>query len=122
MKLLPQLAAVVLLSAALPAVAQINPFRSGRTEAGLSGDDSELLLSSVNKLNRRKDVAPGSSESWRNPATGSYGASSVMQILERSGMTCHRMRHEVFPQGAQTPRQFELTWCRTSEGEWKTLG
>jgi hypothetical protein len=122
MKLLPQLVAVVLLLASLPAAAQINPFRSGRTEAGLSGEDSDLLFSSVNQLNRRKNVAVGSSESWRNPATGSHGTSSVTQILERSGMTCHRVHHKVSARGARTPRQYDLTWCLTPEGEWKTLG
>jgi hypothetical protein len=122
MRLLPQLAASVLLLASVPAAAQINPFRSGRTEAGLSGEDSDLLLSSVNALNRRRDVAVGSSESWRNPATRSHGTSSVTQILQRSGMTCHQVRHEVSARGARTPRQYELTWCLTPEGEWRILG
>jgi hypothetical protein len=111
------LAFVVL--AVAPAAAQINPFRSGRTEAGLSGEDVDLLLSSVNALNRSKDVAVGSSESWRNPATGSRGTSSVIQILNRAGMTCHRVRHEVAARGSTVPRRYDLTWCLTPGGEWK---
>jgi hypothetical protein len=109
----------VLVLAAMPATAQINPFRSGRTETGLSGEDSGLLLSSVNRLNSRKNVEVGSTESWRNTATGNHGASSITQIFNKAGMTCHRVRHEVSAQGAAGPRHYDLTWCLTADGEWK---
>jgi hypothetical protein len=121
MKFLPPLAVAILplLYAHAPASAQINPFRSGRVEAGLSPQDTDILLSSVNQLNRRTDIAVGTSESWSNPATGSHGTSSVTGLLERSGMACHRIQHEVSARRAKTPRQYDLTWCLTQSGEWK---
>src|SRR3954454_3998454 len=112
------LALLLAMLAAMPASAQINPFRSGRTEPGLSNDDLNMLTASANRLNNGKNVKVGSSESWSNPSTGSHGIASVTQILERNGLPCRRLHHEFTPQASNSHRKADLIWCRTSDGEW----
>jgi hypothetical protein len=34
------------------------------------------------------------------------------------GMACHLVQHHIVTGG--TGRDYRLTWCRTSSGEWKT--
>src|SRR4051794_40357368 len=113
------LAILLMMIVGMPASAQINPFRSGRTEPGLSNEDLDLLIASANQLNNGKNVEVGSSENWRNPSTGSYGAASVTRILNRDGSLCHRLRHEFTPRASTSHRKADLIWCRTSDGEWR---
>ena len=113
------LAILLTVTVGMPASAQINPFRSGRTEPGLSNEDLDLLIASANQLNNGKNVKVGSSENWRNPSTGSYGNASVTQILNRDGSPCHRLHHEFTPRASNSHRTADLIWCRTFAGEWK---
>ncbi|MGE4046994.1 MAG: hypothetical protein AB7F35_19185 [Acetobacteraceae bacterium] len=114
-------ALIPLVGSLVPASAQINPFWAGRNDPRMSAEDNNLLLASIDRLNRRKNVDVGASDSWRNPQTGSHGTSSVTGIFQRSGMTCHRMRHEISTRG-DSPEPYDLTWCLTPEGAWKIAG
>lgn len=122
MRPLRPLMTALLLFAALPATAQINPFRSRGTEPGLSETDADMLLSSINRLNRAENVAIGAAESWNNPETGSRGTSSVARIFHRAGMSCHLLHHEIAVRGRTPPRRYDLTWCLMPAGEWKIVG
>jgi hypothetical protein len=121
MKLASLLVAALLVTSPLPAMAQVSPFWSTRYGPRLSSADLDLLLSSVNRLNRMPGVAVGSMSSWRDPATGTHGTSVVERIFHHQGMTCHGLRHQVYLRGQATPRRYDLTWCRTAEDEWKLL-
>jgi surface antigen len=113
------LAAFIVLSLAVPATAQINPFRSNRNGPTLSATDLDLLGASVNRLNQKQDLQVGAEEKWSNPATGSYGSSTVSRIFTKGKLPCHAMHHEVFAQGREPSRTYDLTWCRVANGQWK---
>lgn len=117
MKTLRLLVAVLLLSAPLPVAAQVNPFK-GR-QSGLTQRDSELLGSSIDRLNQSKGIAVGSKDSWSNPASHSQGENTVREIFQDAGTTCHRLHHEITVRGRKPPRTYELTWCRMPDGRWK---
>jgi hypothetical protein len=113
------LAGLCFVSVAVPATAQINPFRSNRSQAPLSETDLDLMGNSINQLNRKPHVEVGAEESWSNPATGSYGSSKVTGIFEQAKRPCHALHHEFFPQGSTPPTTYDLKWCRISNGQWK---
>ena len=109
----------LLLLPALPAMAQYRNLFPVGPNKGLTSADTDAMLSSINVLNRDPRVAVGSSESWRNAATGSHGTSSVTQILQRDGLTCHLVHQEIFVRGAIPARVYNFTWCLTHGGDWK---
>jgi hypothetical protein len=113
------LAGLCFVSIAVPAMAQINPFRSNRSQTPLSQTDLDLMGDSINRLNREPHVAVGAEERWSNPATGSYGSSKVTRIFEQAKRPCHELHHEFFPQGSTPPSTYDLKWCRISNGQWK---
>jgi hypothetical protein len=39
-------------------------------------------------------------------------------MFRSGGMACHLVRHHIVA-GRPPPRDYRLTWCRTSNGEWK---
>jgi surface antigen len=107
----------------LPAVlqAQVNPFRGSRGP-GLTAEDNRLLFESVARLNAAEPSQVGSSEAWNNPQTNSSGTSTILRVFHSGGMACHLVRHHVVVAGRQPGRNYRLTWCRTSSGEWKIKG
>jgi surface antigen len=108
------------LSMAPPAIGQINPFRSGRSETRLTASDLALLEASVSQLNNDPHLAVGAQKDWSNSATGSHGQSVVTRIFSDGQHPCHQIRHEAYPLGGATARTYTLTWCRTPDGQWKT--
>jgi surface antigen len=109
------LAFCVFLSAAVQA--QVVPFR-GTFGPGLSPDDSQLLFESVARLNAAEPGRVRRSETWSNPQTKTSGTSTILKVFHSGGMTCHLVRHHIV--AGETPsRDYRLTWCRTSNGEWK---
>lgn len=109
-----------LLLPATAAQAQINPFRSSRQGPSLSQEDSRLLFESVDRLNAAEPARVGRSEPWSNPQTNSSGTSTVLRVFRSGGMPCHLVRHHLVVAGREPGRNYTLTWCRTSTGEWKT--
>jgi surface antigen len=110
---LAALAALILLPAVVQA--QVNPFRGG---PGLSQEDNRLLFDSVARLNSAEPTHAGLSEAWRNPQTNASGTSTILRVFNSGGMVCHLVQHRiVVPR--RPPASYRLTWCRTSNGEWK---
>ena len=111
------MSAALVLCILLPA-AQINPFRGSRSP-GLSPEDNQLLFESVVRLNAVEPSQVGSSEAWNNPQTNSSGTSTILRVFHSGGMACHLVRHHIVVVGQARARDYRLTWCRTSTGEWK---
>jgi surface antigen len=99
------------------AQAQVIPFQ-GNFGPGLSRSDNQLLFESVARLNAAEPSKVGQSDSWSNPETKSSGTSTILRVFHSGGMTCHLVRHHIV--AARSPsRDYRLSWCRTSTGEWK---
>ena len=113
------LAACVLLPTAVQA--QINPFR-GSHGPFLSGNDTQLLFDSVERLNAAEPAQVGRSAAWSNPQTHSSGTSTILRLFQSDGMACHLVLHHVVAAGQQPGRNYRLTWCRTPSGEWMIIG
>jgi len=107
------------LSVVPPAVGQINPFRSGRSQSRLTAEDLALLDASIDQLNTDPHLSVGAQKDWSNPATGSHGQSVVTRIFPDRQRPCHQMRHEAYPLGGTQVRTYILTWCRAPDGQWK---
>jgi surface antigen len=100
------------------AQAQVIPF-SGNFGPGLSPEDNRLLFDSVARLNAAEPSRVGRVESWSNPQTKTSGTSTILRVFHSGGMACHLVRHHVVVVGQVPARDYRLTWCRTSTGEWK---
>ena len=122
-RLLRCLAAALAVCVLLPTVAQaqVIPFRGSRGP-NLSAEDSQLLFESVARLNAAEPSQAGRFEAWSNPQTNSSGTSTVVRVFHSGGMVCHLVRHHIVVAGRPPGRDYRLTWCRTSIGEWKTKG
>ena len=109
------LAGFALLPAAAPA--QVIPFQ-GNFGQGLSPQDNQMMFDSVARLNAAEPGKVGRSDSWNNPQTKSSGTSTIVRVFRSGGMPCHVVRHHIVA-GRPPARNYQLTWCRTSSGEWK---
>lgn len=109
------LAVCLLPSAALQA--QVIPF-SGNFGQGLAPSDNQMIFESVARLNAVGPSKVGQSNSWSNPETKSSGTSTILRVFHSGGMACHLVRHQIVA-GRPPARDYRLTWCRTSTGEWK---
>jgi len=110
----------LVLAVAIPATAQINPFRSSsKYGPQLSDEDLNRLFASVAQLNAENSIKVGASQGWNNPATGSHGTSVVTRIFDSAGLPCHLLHHEISAQGRIPPGQYDFTWCRAPDGAWK---
>ena len=112
------LAACVFLPAA--AHAQVIPFL-GNFGPGISPSDNQMVFESAARLNAAEPSKVGESDSWSNPQTKNSGSSTLLRIFRSGGMSCHLVRHRIIAAGRR-PRDYRLTWCRTSTGEWKIKG
>jgi surface antigen len=77
-----------------------------------------MVFESVARLNAVEPSKVGQSDSWSNPETKSSGTSTILRMFRSGGMACHLVRHHIVA-GRPPPRDYRLTWCRTSNGEWK---
>ena len=109
------LAVCILLSVA--AEAQVIPF-AGNFGQGLAPSDNRMVFDSVARLNGTEPSKVGQSDSWSNPETKSSGTSTILRVFRSGGMACHLVRHHIVAAGPPS-RDYRLTWCRTSSGEWK---
>src|SRR5215469_1030103 len=98
--------------------AQVLPF-GGNIGPGLSPEDNQLLFASVARLNAAEPSRVGRSEAWSNPHTRTSGTSTILRVFHSGGMACHLVRHHIVVVGQARARDYRLTWCRTSTGEWK---
>jgi surface antigen len=115
------LIAALLVSAmtgAVPAHAQINPFRSysGPT---LTKEDLSVGSAAFRSLLEKDPASIGEAETWVDPKTGNQGKFTLRRIFERSAMPCRDVGSEVIYNQTKTKRAFTLTACRIAGGEWK---
>ena len=110
--------AVVLLAPDL-ASAQINPF-GGAQGMTLSNDDFATMSHAVERLLARPKLHVGSSESWKNPHTGSTGTISVQNYFSRKSLVCHTLGYQVAPRGKPASGMAVLDWCKTLQG-WRIV-
>jgi hypothetical protein len=99
------------------AQAQINPFRGKQTR--LSSEDLTIMNRTAADLYQADGIAPGSSAPWDNPKTGNSGVVSIRNTSTQHGMLCHLVNYQVRVKGAANARDYDVTWCRTSSGEWR---
>jgi len=97
-----------------PAQAQVSLFTQGQ---GLSPEDNRLLFDSIARLNGTQPARAGNSNTWSNPQSNDSGTNTVLRVFRSGGMACHLVQHHIVTGG--TGRDYRLTWCRTSSGEWK---
>ena len=110
-------ALVVCVLLPVAAQAQVIPF-AGNFGRGLAPSDNQMVFDSVARLNATEPSKVGQSDSWSNPETKSSGRSTIVRVFLSGGMTCHLVRHHIVA-GRPPSRDYRLTWCRTSTGEWK---
>ena len=115
-------AACLALLAAVPAGAQINPFSSSRESSPLNRQDRQLLLDSIAQLNAQVPIKVGDEDQWSNPATGLSGTNTVLRIFTSNNMPCHRLHHTLAGATPAQSRAYDMTWCRTAKGEWRSKG
>ena len=102
---------------ALPAYAQINPFR-GSKEPPLNNADITALIDATNRLLDRPQLAVGGTENWSNPQSRANGTVTAGSTLKRHGLSCRTMQYLlIFPTG-ESQRNRTLVWCKTKDG-WK---
>jgi surface antigen len=98
--------------------AQINPFRS-YTGPVLSREDYNTGVAAARKLLEQDPATLGQSESWAGARSGNHGTFTITRVFERSGMPCRSFRSEVVYRRPARSRNFMLTACQISSGEWK---
>ncbi len=114
------LAAAVLVGAlAVPAQAQLNPFKRSGFE--LSQEDIDLLAAAGRKLYEDESVAVGTVETWSNPATGNTGSIQLIGIFEHNGLPCRRLQHDIKIKVVRDPFRYLFDRCKLPSGEWKLL-
>ncbi len=116
----PLLISLAVLFGSAVAHAQINPFWSSTRAGGhLTNEDLRRLDASIDRLNTATPPRIGQTDSWSNPNTRSSGSSILRRVFQSGGMTCHLLQHHISAAGKRPGSTFDLTWCRTSNGEWK---
>ena len=111
----------LVLAVAIPATAQINPFRSSsKYGPQLSDEDLNRLFASVAQLNAENSIKVGASQGWNNPATGSHGTSVVTRTLRLRRPSLPPPAPRDIRPGTHTPPSIhDFTWCRAADGAWK---
>ncbi len=110
--------AVIAVSWAPCAHAQINPFRSYKGPT-LTKEDVAAGSAAAQKLLQDDSPTVGQAETWVGPKTGNQGTLTIQRVFERSSMPCRAVASQVVYKKTQTRRDFTLTACRTATGEWK---
>jgi surface antigen len=113
------LAAGCLVQGIGPGMAQINPFGLDPNTASLTDEDWRLLSEATVTLNRAPNAAAGETRSWSNAVSGDSGKVSVMRVFQSNGATCHAVRYAILFPHRSTPQEYNVNWCRTTNGQWK---
>lgn len=108
----------VVVGAAAPADAQINPFGPGGF--AVPREDLALLGAAETKLHE-PGVKVGTAERWRNERNGDSGTVTLISTFESDGMPCRRIAHQIKLRGDKRARQFVISRCRTADGSWKIM-
>ncbi len=110
------LAAAIVALTAVPAAAQINPFRNYSGPV-LSKADIAAGREAVGRLLAEADSKVGASESWTGPTSGNTGTLTIERVYQQRGNDCRAVRSDVTYK-AGTHRSFLLHTCNVS-GRWR---
>jgi surface antigen len=114
------LAALTVLVVSSSASAQINPFGRPSGER-VTKEDLQLIDAASSKLYKTDNPQVGASERWSNPDTGNSGTVALVQVFDKDGMPCRKLRHQIKLKGAKDPQIYIFNRCRVKSGEWKWL-
>jgi surface antigen len=112
------LAVALILAAAAPAVAQVNPFGDS---LDLEAEDIEMMKAAAAQLFTDDSARLGDTRTWSNPASGNAGSVSLVKAFEHQGLPCKRVQHAVKQKGRADNVIYQFARCRTSDGTWKLL-
>ena len=101
------------------ALAQINPFPG--TDFALSDSDLAVMEEVAGGLISGKVVPDGTTVQWYNGETHRRGSIQVLGSSQLDGRPCHKLRYTVPVRSTQGTRDYDLTWCKMPDGEWKTV-
>ena len=63
----------------------------------------------------------GTKLDWYNGETRRRGTIQVTGSSELEGRPCHTLRYTLPVRSQAGTRNYDLTWCKTADGEWKTV-
>ena len=112
-------AAVLVGTLAVPAQAQLSPFK--RSGFDLSEEDLDMLGAAAQKLYIDESVPVGTVETWSNPASGNTGTVELIGIFEHKGLPCRRLQHDIKVKDVADPFRYIFDRCKVPSGEWKLL-
>lgn len=119
------LAFVVVLTIAVAAGAQINPFARSSQNARLDRADLALLNAAADRLLAAKPPVDGASEAWNNPSTGAQGTVTMVRAytgrVNGENYSCRRLQYEVVARGRQTPMTYFVNWCDILSQGWRIV-
>lgn len=105
------------------AQAQINPFKGNNGAPRLADSDLPLMDEARQKLLGDEAPAVGTSEAWKNEATGDSGTVTYLGPTKRTvaGTTydCRRVKYSIMLKVRKTPRTARVAWCHLPDGSWK---
>ncbi len=108
----------LLLSAAAPAGAQVNPF--GDT-LDLEPGDIEMMKAAAATLFTDDAARLGDTRTWTNPESGNAGSVSLVKTFEHQGLPCKRVQHAIKQKGHADQVIYQFARCRAADGTWKLL-
>ena len=98
------IALLIAASLSHPALAQINPFRSGRGTP-LNAADIAALTEATNRLLDRPQLVAGGTETWSNPQSGANGTVTAGNAVQRKGMACRVVRYQTTVPGPEAQQR-----------------
>lgn len=111
------LVGLLVAAGALPAAAQVNPFRGSTT--GLPQGDLAIMSSTAAQLYENMSLADGSSSGWSSPKTGNSGTVTLMRTFHRRSLLCREVDYVIRKRRQVDTRNYKINWCRTPSGAWK---
>ncbi len=106
-------------AAALPAMAQNNPF--GRAGFELGEGDLTAMSVEVQKLVALDESGIGQSGEWSNPESGNHGRVKLVGVFEHQELPCRRLQHDIKLKTVSDPYRLFDNRCQLPSGEWKGL-
>lgn len=64
-------------------------------------------------------LAPGTSNDWRNEASGWSGTVTFKRSAKRGKLSCRVLDYRIATPQRPADRNYTITWCRDTDGTWK---
>jgi surface antigen len=98
----------------------INPF--GRQSIdNVTAEDRRMAEAASARIYTLPSPQIGTSESWKNDASGNRGTVTLVRFREYQGLPCRTLRHDVYVRARNQRFEFVIDRCRTDDGQWKIL-